>query len=88
MTNSVHNLTFKGLDGKTVAHPLYWVWHAKKKAYPMCRDWEDSALEFYDWCLSNGWKRGDSIRRHDPNWSFNPTNCYVHVRGTPLGQEK
>lgn len=88
MSNNVHGLTVKDENGKTKAHPLYWVWHEKKKKYDMVPQWADDVLAFHDWCIERGWEKGNSIRRHDTNKPFGPENCYVHVRGTPLGQEK
>lgn len=88
MANNVHGLTVKDEDGKTRAHPLYWVWHEKKKKYDMCDDWYDSVLEFVDWAEANHWEKGDNIRRFDTEAPFNPENCYIHVRGTPLGEKK
>ena len=84
MSNNVHGLTVKDEDGKTKAHPLYWVWHEKRKSYNMEPHWEDSVMEFHDWCLINGWEKGNSIRRYDTGKPFGPANCYVHVRGTPF----
>jgi hypothetical protein len=88
MSNNVHGLTVKDDSGKTKAHPLYWVWHEKRKNYDMCDSWYDDVLEFHDWCLDHYWKKGNSIRRHDTDEPFSPENCYIHVRGTPLGEEK
>ena len=48
MSNNVHGLTVKDDSGKTKAHPLYWVWHEKRKNYTMCAAWEDDVLEFHD----------------------------------------
>lgn len=85
--NLIHGLTIKGVDGKTKAHPLYWVWHEKKKNYSMAPEW-GAVLPFYEWCLANGWESGNSIRRHNIEAPYSPSNCYVHVRGTALGKEK
>jgi hypothetical protein len=88
MSNNVHGLTVKDEDGKTKAHPLYWVWHEKKKKYAMCENWRESVLDFVEWAEHCGWAKGDSVRRYEVAHPFSPENCYVHVRGTPLGQEK
>ena len=87
MSNNLHGLTVKDENGKTKAHPLYWVWHEKRKNYDMDPEW-DTVLEFVTWAEGCGWVKGNSIRRHDTNEPYGPVNCYVHVRGTPLGQEK
>lgn len=87
MSNNVHGLTIRDADGKPKAHPLYWVWHEKKKNYDMDPAWED-VYSFYEWCMSHDWEKGNSIRRHDTTEPFGPKNCYVHVRGTPLGEPK
>ena len=87
MSNNLHGLTVKDESGKTKAHPLYWVYHEKRKNYSMHDAW-DTVLPFVVWAEQSGWEKGDSIRRHDTSKPYGPKNCYVHVRGTPLGQEK
>ena len=86
--NFSHGLTATGDDGKPRVHPLYWVWQEKKKQYDMCDEWSDSVLEFYEWCITNQWEKGNSIRRYDTEEEFCPSNCYIHVRGTPIGEAK
>lgn len=88
MSNNIHGLTVKDETGKTKAHPLYWVWHEKRKFYAMEEPWVSDVLEFVNWAEEQGWEKGDCIRRHDTNASYSPSNCYVHVRGTALGVEK
>lgn len=87
MSNNVHGLTLKDESGKTIAHPLYWVWHEKQKRYDMDLEWEE-VLPFVEWAEANGWVRGDSIRRYDTHEPYSSSNCYVHVRGTALGVAK
>ena len=87
MSNQVHGLTEKDENGRTVAHPLYWVWREKRKHYVMAEVWEE-VLAFVEWAESNGWKRGDSIRRYRVDKPYSPINCYVHVKGTSLGTSK
>jgi len=88
MSNNVHGLTVKDSDGKTKAHPLYWVWHEKRKNYAMCALWEDDVAEFVLWAEASDWEKGNSIRRWDSNLHYSPANCYIHVRGTALGVSK
>ena len=85
MSNELHGLTYKDESGKTVAHPLYWVWHEKKKKYDMVPVWEDDVAEFVSWAESMGWEKGDSLRRFYVHQPYGPDNCYVHVKGTALG---
>lgn len=84
MSNNIHGLTVKDADGNTKAHPLYWVWHEKRKNYDMDSEWEHVG-DFVDWAEAEGWQQGDNIRRYDTNAAYSPANCYVHVRGTALG---
>lgn len=87
MSNNVHGLTYRDDNGRSVAHPLYWVWHEKKKNYDMVEEWEDVAA-FVEWAEFMGWEKGDSLRRFYVEHPYGPKNCYVHVRGTPLRQVK
>jgi hypothetical protein len=79
MANNVHGLTVKDENGKTKAHPLYWVWHEKKKKYDMVDDWADDVLAFHDWCIENGWEKGKQVRRHNTKEPFSPENCYIYT---------
>lgn len=87
MSNESHGLTEKDANGRTKAHPLYWVWREKRKHYEMVSAW-DSVADFVEWAINNNWEPGNSIRRHKVNKPYGPKNCYVHVRGTALGVEK
>lgn len=73
------------------AHPLYKTWNnirsrcknpnaTKYKYYggkgiTVCEEWDNSFVAFYEWCISNGWRRGLSIDRIDPNKGYSPDNC-------------
>jgi len=85
MSNNIHGLTVKDDDGKTKAHPLYWVWHEKRKNYEMETPWYEDVLCFVEWAEAEGWEQGNNIRRYDTTEPYSPSNCYVHVRGTALG---
>lgn len=87
MSNNVHGLTYRDDNGRSVAHPLYWVWHEKNKNYDMVPEWENVAA-FVEWAEKMGWEKGDSLRRFYVEQPYGPQNCYVHVRGTPLRQVK
>lgn len=70
---------------------IYAVWQAMKKrcykknnrAYKnyggrgitICNEWKDNFLEFYNWAVSNGYKKGLTIDRIDNNKGYYPNNC-------------
>jgi len=72
-------------------HPLYSVWdgmtqrctNQKTKAYKnyggrgvvICDEWRGNFKPFYDWCLSNGWRKGLEIDRIDNDGNYEPSNC-------------
>lgn len=70
---------------------LYNVWYAiKQRCYyqknasyknygargiKMCDKWKDDFQAFYDWSISNGYKKGLQIDRINVNGNYEPNNC-------------
>ena len=92
--NSTHGLT---------SHPLYSVWGSMKdrcyrpktkqykdyggRGITVCQEWLDDFKYFYDWALSNDWKKGLQIDRIDNDGNYEPTNCrFVTSRDNNLNQ--
>lgn len=71
--------------------PLYRVYYAmKQRCYDeksreyhnyglrnikICDEWLESFSNFYNWCISNGYKRGLQIDRIDNDGNYEPSNC-------------
>ena len=72
-------------------HPLYNVWgHIKRRCYNttdknymsyggrgiiVCEEWKNDFKSFYDWAISNGYKKGLTLDRKDNNKGYEPPNC-------------
>ena len=41
----------------------------------VCKEWEDSFLEYYNWAMASGYKRGLTIDRENNDGDYNPSNC-------------
>ena len=41
----------------------------------ICDEWRDDFQQFYDWAMSNGYKKGLSIDRIDNNGNYESFNC-------------
>jgi hypothetical protein len=72
-------------------HPLTAVYSAMKqrclnpndKAYPewggrgigICDEWKNDFLNFYNWAINNGYKKGLKLDREDNDGDYNSANC-------------
>ena len=82
MKNVKHHLT---------NHPLYSVWiNMKGRCYNpndksfkdyggrgirVCDEWINNFIAFYEWSMTNGYKKNLSIDRIDVNGNYEPSNC-------------
>lgn len=48
----------------------------------MCSSWREDYVEFHDWAMANGYKRGLEIDREDNDGSYEPGNCRWVTRRT------
>jgi hypothetical protein len=74
-----------------VYHPLHTTWmnikqrcsNENKHDYKwyggsdigICEEWKDDFKNFYNWCISNGWKEGLEIDRINNEEWYSPENC-------------
>jgi hypothetical protein len=74
-------------------HPLYGAWSNMKsrcyctsadgyeyyggKGIKVCDEWRNSFVNYHDWMILNGWRRGLSLDRIDGNKDYCPENCRV-----------
>lgn len=47
----------------------------KAKNIQVCDEWKNVPESFFSWCLKNGWSKGLSLDRIDPNKDYEPENC-------------
>lgn len=60
-------------------HPSYKFYGAK--GYTVCELWRNGALDFYNWCIENGWDRGHVVGIKDGEKVYCPENCYIMPEG-------
>lgn len=72
-------------------HPLYRKWQDMKnrcynknvdryecyggRGIVVCDEWKKSFQKYFDWCISNGYKKGLTLDRIDVNGNYEPSNC-------------
>lgn len=74
-----------------IAHPLYRKWQDMKnrcynkkvdryenyggRGIVVCNEWRNDFENFYQWCISNGWRKDLTIDRKRVNENYEPSNC-------------
>ncbi|WP_201277820.1 hypothetical protein [Mammaliicoccus sciuri] len=82
--------TISKTHGKT-NHPLYVNWRAMKyrclnshykfynryggRGIKICDEWLDDFMNFYNWSIQNGYKKGLTLDRIDNDGNYEPSNC-------------
>lgn len=72
-------------------HPIYRIWAGIKvrcsyasaknfhrygaRGIKMCSEWESDFLNFYNWSISHGWRKGLQIDRINNDGHYEPVNC-------------
>ena len=72
-------------------HPIYIIWKGMKqrcsnpntrnyhrwggRGIEVCKEWINDFKVFYDWSMSNGWKKGLQIDRINNDGNYYPDNC-------------
>lgn len=46
----------------------------------VCDEWKNDFLEFYNWCIVNGYKKGLEIDRKNNDGNYEPNNCHFVTR--------
>lgn len=84
-------MTTHGLSPRSGQHPIYYTWYGiKQRCYnpksiyyknyggrgiAMCDEWLNDFLAFYNWAITNGWRKGLTIDRERVNEDYIPYNC-------------
>ncbi len=49
--------------------------HYGQRGITVCDEWRNDFLNFYNWSIANGWKKGLTIDRTDNARNYEPSNC-------------
>ena len=79
---TTHNLTNSSLytTWESMKKRCYCKKHNGYKNYggkgvTICEEWKNDFRKFYDWALANGYSKGLTIDRINPNGNYEPDNC-------------
>ena len=91
------------IHGKTDT-PLYEIWKSMKqrccnqnvsnyhnyggRGIKVCDEWMRDFKAFYDWAITNGWKKGLSIDRINNDGDYSPSNCKWSTRTEQLNNTR
>lgn len=84
-----HHKAHNRIDGRA-SEPLYGIWRQMNnrcsnpkahgysyyggKGIKVCNEWQDY-ISFKEWAINNGYQKGLSIDRINPNKNYEPSNC-------------
>lgn len=61
----------------------------KDRGIIVCDEWRDNFKAFYNWAITNGWKKGLQIDRIDNDGNYEPNNCrFVTPRQNALNKRR
>lgn len=67
----------------------YWTYkHYGARGIRMCDEWLYSFKNFYDWCISNGYRKDLEIDRIDNDGNYQPSNCRFVTRSENVNNRR
>lgn len=72
----LYNLRYKMMARCYDAKPSEYACY-QGKGIAVCDEWRNNPASFFEWCLSNEWKKGLQLDRINPEGNYEPSNVKI-----------